>query len=154
MFSPLDLAQRFGSEDACRDHLVRLRWPDGVHCVRCGSPKVYRVRARWAWQCKTCSRHGYRFSPLVGTVFENTSCPLTTWFRALFLMCASRRGLSAVELQRALGGSYRTSWYICQRVRAALRDQGFQTLLGVARVGEALEQTRVDVRPRSAQGAR
>jgi hypothetical protein len=129
---------RFPDEAACRDLVVALRWPDGVRCVRCGSQRVFRVTFRWAWQCKGCHPQGYRFSPLVGTLFENTSCPLRTWFKALFLMCESREGISALELHSALGGSYRTAWYLCQRVRGALRDESVQTVLGIARVGEAL----------------
>src|SRR5713226_699175 len=119
------LTQRFPTEDACRQYIVEMRWPDGVvRCPRCGSEKVHKLAHRpWNWQCKQCSPHGYRFSPLVGTIFENTNYPLRIWFQVIYLMCQSKKGMSALQIQRMIGaGSYRTAWYMCHRVRAAMQD--------------------------------
>ena len=132
-----DLNRRFGAEEACREYFVKLRWPEGVRCVRCESPKVHKVSSRWAWQCKQCSKNGYRFSPLVGTIFENTNYPLATWFQVIFLMCQSKKGMSALQIHRIIGsGSYRTAWYMCHRIRAAMKDSGFTKLMGVVEVDE------------------
>src|SRR5215467_657446 len=106
--------QRF--EDACNAFLVKLRWPNGVRCPRCFSPRVYRLgdgRA-WRWVCKQShARNGYRFSPLVQTIFENTNIPLRVWFQAILLMCRSREGINAAQVQKQLKlGSYRSAWYV------------------------------------------
>ena len=81
---------RVPTEDECREYIVSLRWPDGVRCPRCGNPHVYRLHRRpWHWQCKACEKRGYRFSALVGTVFENTNYPLSRWFRVIGALCQS-----------------------------------------------------------------
>jgi hypothetical protein len=132
-----DPNRRFGTEEACREFLVKLRFPSGVCCVRCGSDAVKPVKGRWAWQCRACSKNGYRFSPLVGTIFENTNYPLVTWFQVIFLMCQSKKGMSALQIHRTIGsGSYRTAWYMCHRIRAALENQSFKRLMGIVKVDE------------------
>lgn len=132
-----DLNRRFGTEEACRAFLVKLRFPSGVCCVRCGSDAVKPVKGRWAWQCRACSKNGYRFSPLVGTIFENTNYPLVTWFQVIFLMCQSKKGMSALQIHRTIqSGSYRTAWYMCHRIRAAMENTSFRKLMGIVEVDE------------------
>lgn len=127
----------FKTEDDCRAYLVKLRWKDGVRCPRCGTDKVHKLSRPWTWQCKQCAKQGYRFSPLVGTIFENTNYPLATWFRVIFLMCQSKKGISALQIHRMIGsGSYRTAWYMCHRIRAAMRDDSFKRLTGIVEVDE------------------
>ncbi len=127
-----ELNRRFRNEDSCRAYLVKMRWPDGVHCPRCGSEKVHKLSRPWNWQCKQCTKpNGYRFSPLVGTVFENTNYPLRTWFQVVFLMCQSKKGISALQIHRMIGsGSYRTAWYMCHRIRAAMTQRPDGPLTG------------------------
>src|SRR5262245_1103046 len=86
------LEAAFPNEDSCKSYLVSLRWPAGVCCPRCGNAKVHKLSRPWTWQCKACLKNGYRFSPLVGTIFENTNIPLRTWFRVVFLMCHAKKG--------------------------------------------------------------
>ncbi len=132
------LLERFPTDDECMTYLVKLRWPEGVRCPKCDSPKVYRLNRGkgFRWVCKH-AKNGYRFSPLVGTIFENTNIPLRTWFQAILLMCVSKKGISALQIQRTLGlGSYKSAWYMCHRVRAAMHDQGFPNLMGVVEVDE------------------
>lgn len=121
--------------------LVEMRWPDGVRCVRCGNDKVFRIAKRnWTWVCKSgkesvnedtglvsvChKKNGYRFSALVGTVFENTNYPLPLWFEVIYLICQSKKGMSALQVQRMLKEdgkptAYKTAFYMCHRVRAML----------------------------------
>jgi len=137
MMTLSELTARFPTEDSCRAYLVAMRWPKGVRCPRCDSEKVHKLARPWNWQCKQCSKHGYRFSPLVGTIFENTNYPLRTWFQVIYLMCTAKKGISALQIQRIIGsGSYRTAWYMCHRIRAAMRTDAFRQLTGVVEVDE------------------
>lgn len=124
----------FPDEDACDAYLVARRWPDGVACPRCGSTNVYALASRkWHWECPDCRRGGaYRFSDIAGTIFENTKVDLRQWFRVIHLMMTGKKGTSALQIQRYIGfGSYRTAWYMCHRIRAALQEKEFQKLMGV-----------------------
>src|SRR5690348_6913248 len=115
----------FPNEDACDAYLVAHRWPEGVRCPRCGSDRVYKLRTRkWHWECPDCRAGGaYRFSDLVGTIFENTNIDLRQWFRVIHLMLTSKNGVSARKIHRQMGfGSYKTAWYMCHRIRAAFQD--------------------------------
>ena len=129
----------FPNEDACDAYLVAHRWPDGVRCPRCGSERVYPLKTmKWKWECPDCREGGaYRFSHLVGTVFENTNVDLLQWFKVIHLMLTSKKGISALQVQRFMGfGSYKTAWYLCHRVRAALQDKEFKKLMGIVEVDE------------------
>jgi transposase-like protein len=128
----------FPDEDACRSYLKANRWPNGVFCPRCGHVGVYELPARpFHWQCHGCATHGYRFSVLVGTVFENTNYPLREWFRVIHMMLTSKKGVSALQVHRVIGtGSYRTAWYMCHRIRAGLQDNDFHRLMGIVEVDE------------------
>jgi transposase-like protein len=137
MMTLAQLNQRFGTEEACLDYLVLLRWPSGVCCPRCGNEKVYKLGKPYRWLCKLCQKNGYRFSPLVRTIFENTNYPLTIWFQVIYLMCQSKKGMSALQIHRTIGsGSYRTAWYMCHRIRAAMEDREFHKLMGEVEVDE------------------
>ena len=128
----------FPDEDACCAYLVSHRWPKGVCCPRCGNPTVYELKARgWNWQCEQCADDGYRFSHIAGTVFENTNKPLRDWFRVIHMMLTSKKGVSALQVKRVMGfGSYKTAWYMCHRIRAALADKEFGKLMGIVEVDE------------------
>ncbi len=131
----------FPDEDSCKSYLLNQRWPKGVRCPRCGNENVYESKTRpFHWQCLKCGsakRAPYRFSVTVGTVFENTNYPLRTWFRVLYLMLTSKKGISALQIHRMIGtGSYRTAWFICHRLRAGLSDPQFRQLMGIVEVDE------------------
>jgi transposase-like protein len=131
-----ELEARFSTEDACKAYLVSRRWPDGVRCPRCGSDKVYELSRPWHWQCR-CSTSGYRFSVLVGTIFENTNYPLQTWFKVIYLMLSSKKGISALQIHRMIGtGSYETAWSMCHRIRVGLSNEEFCKLIGFVEVDE------------------
>ncbi len=135
------LMQRFSTEDACKEHLKNLRWPDGVRCPRCNSEKVYALKSRpfhWVCKAKDCGGpNGYRFSVIAKTIFENTNYPLTTWFQVIYLMMQSKKGISALQIHRQIGsGDYRTAWYMCHRIRAAMKDGNFSKLMGEVEVDE------------------
>ena len=123
--------EMFPDEDACKAYLVSHRWPTGVFCPRCGNVEVHPHTRPFHWQCYACTPGGgYRFSALVGTVFENTNKPLRQWFRVIHLMLTSKKGISALQVYRYMGfGSYQTAWYMCHRVRAGLQNKDFRPLL-------------------------
>ncbi|MGO8865786.1 MAG: IS1595 family transposase [Alphaproteobacteria bacterium] len=129
----------FPDEDACCAYLVAHRWPEGVRCPRCGSERVYDLKTRkWHWECPDCREGGaYRFSHLVGTIFENTNKSLREWFRVIHMMLTSKKGVSALQIYRVMGfGSYETALYMCHRVRAGLADKDFRKLMGIVEVDE------------------
>ena len=112
-----------GEEEACLRYLVARRWPGGIHCPRCGNTDLYDASSYkpFHWQCRACNKSGYRFSCLTGTIFENTKKPLRDWFRVSHLMFASKKGMSALQIQRMMGfGSYETAHSMCHKIRAAL----------------------------------
>jgi transposase-like protein len=134
-----ELHARFQTEDDCKAFIRDSRWPDGVRCPRCNNDKVYTLKQPWKWQCQSekCGKNGYRFGVLTGTVFENTKYPLRTWFEVGYLMCQSKKGISALQIHRQIGsGEYRTAWYMCQRFRAAMKNEEFRQLVGQVEVDE------------------
>lgn len=128
----------FPDDDACKAYLTARRWPAGVRCPRCGNGKVYELPHRpWHWQCQQCAPQGYRFSVLVGTIFENTNISIRTWFKVIYLMLTSKKGISALQVHRMMGfGSYQTAHSMCMRVRAGLVDPEFRKLMGIVEVDE------------------
>src|SRR5205823_7309064 len=116
------------------------RWPKGVTCPRCGNRKVYALPSRpWHWACKACAkpRSSYRFSLTVGTIFDNSKVGLKVWFEVLWQMLNSKKGVSALQIQRQIKcGSYQTAWYMCHRLRAAMQDRDFCKLMGIVEIDE------------------
>jgi transposase-like protein len=127
------LIEQFGSEDRCRERLAELRWPNGVRCPRCDTDKVTPYAKRDQYDCRECD---YRFSVTSGTIFADSKLPLWKWFLATYLMCESRKGISANQLKRSLSVTYKTAWYLCHRIRAAMKDEGDELLSGIVEVDE------------------
>jgi len=110
-----ELESRFSSEEACRDYLFRLRWPDGFVCPRCGPSRAWPLRSGRR-QCSGCGR---QVSVTAGTVFQDTRTPLTVWFRAMWWITRQKNGVSALGLQQVLGwGSYQTAWDLSAQAAA------------------------------------
>jgi transposase-like protein len=132
------LVARFQTEEDCKAFLTERRWPEGVYCPRCGNVKVWEVKSRpFHWLCKGCNKNGYRFSVISGTIFENTKYPLVEWFKVAFLMYHSKKGMSALQIHRMLGtGSYETAWYMCHRLRVAMKNSAKGQLFGEVEVDE------------------
>jgi hypothetical protein len=125
---------RFQDDATCRACLQESRWPNGVCCPRCSNPKVYPVANRpFHWQCQGCTPGGgYRFSVLVGTIFENTNIGLREWFRVIHMMLNAKKPIPVLEVQRIMGfGSYRTAHYLVKRIRNGLEDPEFRQLMGI-----------------------
>ena len=128
-----DLIERFRSEERCRTYLEGLRWPEGVRCPRCNSDKMSRVHKRGQFDCDSCR---YQFSVKVGTIFHDSHLKLSKWFLATFMICEAKKGVSANQLGRTLGVSYKTAWYLCHRIRAAMKDATPEPLRGIIEVDE------------------
>ncbi len=129
----MTLMDRFHSEEKCLEYLEGLRWPDGVHCPRCDSDKISRIVKRAQYDCDSCR---YQFSVKAGTIFHDSHLPLRKWFAAVYLMCEARKGVSANQLKRTLKVAYKTAWYLCHRIRAALKDADTKPLDDTVEVDE------------------
>jgi len=117
MTKPMTLKQfqaKFPTDDACLEHLFHTRYGDDVVCPKCGEIGTFhRLAGKPAFTCNC----GHHIHPMAGTPFMDTRTPLTTWFHVMFLFCASRNGVSAKEVQRQSGVTYKTAWRMCNRVR-------------------------------------
>src|SRR5437016_4793645 len=129
----VELIKDFADESKCRLFLEKLRWPNGVECPRCKSAKVYRIVKRDQLLCSSCE---YQFSVTVDTIFHDTHLPLWKWFLATCLLCESKKGMSACQIQRSLGISYKTAWYLCHRIRAAMLEVAPEHLDGTVEIDE------------------
>jgi transposase-like protein len=131
----IELVDRFHDEDKCRRYLEGLRWPDGLECPRCGGKTISHITTRRQLDCDSCR---YRFSVTAGTIFHDSHLPLWKWFLAVYLIVESKKGISANQLKRTLNVSYKTAWYLCHRIRAALNEVDAQLLKGIVEVDETL----------------
>ena len=124
---------RFSTDEACRDYLFRLRWPQGFLCPRCGHNKAWPM----AGALLRCAQCDYKASVTAGTIFERTRKPLTLWFRAVWWVTTQKNGASALGLQRILGlGSYETAWTWLHKLRSAMVRPGRDRLSGRVEVDE------------------
>lgn len=130
----VNLVEQFGGDDSkCRAYLEELRWPDGVECPRCGGTTISRIVKRNQFDCDDCR---YQFSVTAGTLFHDSHLPLWKWFLAIYLICESKKGISSKQLQRSLGTSYKTAWYLSHRIRDAMGDSDEPLLKGVIEIDE------------------
>jgi transposase-like protein len=115
-----ELMERYGDEQSCRNYLEKLRWSHGTECPKCGGTKISSILKRDQYNCDNESCR-YQFSVTADTQFHDTHLPLVKWFLAAFLICQSRKGMSANQLKRMLRINYRTAWYLCHRIRDAMK---------------------------------
>src|SRR4029077_15242140 len=127
------LIAEFGSDEKCRVRLTELRWPKGVTCPRCKSKSVSTIAERDQYDCNKCR---YQFSVTSGTIFHDSHLPIWKWFLAIYLMIESKKGISANQIGRTIKVSYKTAWYLCHRIRAAMREVSADLLKGIVEVDE------------------
>ena len=131
----MEFEKRFATVEACQTYLEQLRWPDGFECPGCRARKAWRTK-RGNFFCRACKR---QTSVTAGTIFDRTKIPLLLWFRAAWLMCSQKNGISALGLQRQLGLSrYETVWTMLRRFRNAMVRPGREVLSGEVEVDETL----------------
>jgi transposase-like protein len=129
----LEFEDRFGTDQACRDYLIQLRWPHGFICPHCGANTAWAA-TRGRLVCGGC-RH--QTSVTAGTIFHDTRKPLRLWFRAMWYVTSQKNGASAMGLQRVLGlGSYLTAWTWLHKLRRAMVRPGRDRLSGRVEVDE------------------
>src|SRR5579863_9832139 len=114
----------FSTDDVCLDTIMRQRYPGGVtYCSDCGEVrKLYRVNGRTAFACEV----GHQFYPLAGTIFEKSTTPLHIWFYAMYQMGSTRCGMSAKQIQRETGVTYKTAWRMFRQIRSLLSESDMQ----------------------------
>ena len=139
-----DVAQVFATDDEAHEHLVKVRWPKGIHCLACDSDRISRItskgktgKVRRVLECLEC---GLQFTATSGTLFHDSHLPLRKWFMAMALMCEAKKGLSALQLSRHLGVQHKTAWYLCHRIREAM-DEPFFIPLGGTRTVVEIDET-------------
>jgi transposase-like protein len=129
----------FSDEAKARAHFETLRWPDGRYCPHCGeAEKTSPVSGKVAglYDCNSCRK---KFSATVGTVYERSHIPLHKWLAATYLMCSSKKGISAHQLHRMLGITYKSAWFMCHRIRESMRDDNPGPIGGDGKVVEVDE---------------
>ena len=129
----IDVHTLFSTDEKCREILKRLRWPNGAECPRCKGSAVTLETEKELFYCGVCD---YQFTATSGTVFHDTHLPLLKWFVAVYLLCESRKGMSANQIKRTLGISYKTAWYLCHRIRHAMKESNREMLDGTVEVDE------------------
>ncbi len=133
----------FTDDDKAREALEAIRWPDGPYCPHCGNiePAMIakgngKVARPGLYYCAACNG---QFTVTVGTVMERSKIPLSKWLFAMHLMGASKKGMSALQLQRMLGVTYKTAWFLCHRIREAMTPKMRGPLGGEGKIVEADE---------------
>lgn len=141
----IEISARYGTEEAARQYFEKLRWPNGPTCPHCGNAnqdRIYKVTENKATKIRSglykCAECRESFTVTIGTVMEDTHLPLHKWLMAFYMMCASKTQVSALQLQRQLEiGSYRSAWFMCHRIRYALKEHEPTDLLnGVVEADE------------------
>ncbi|MEN3340668.1 MAG: transposase, partial [Actinomycetota bacterium] len=130
-----EFLRRFPDSDACLDYLKAKFYPDGTSCPQCAKPsRFHRIKGRSAYSCQFCGHHVY---PTAGTIFHKSTTSLQLWFWAVYLVSSSRCGISAKQLGREIGVTYKTAWRMLNLIRNQLMDQdGEAPLAGEVEVDE------------------
>jgi transposase-like protein len=136
----------FTDERKAREHMEAVRWPTGVSCPHCGnvnSARIYAIEANakakvrdGLYECQDC--HG-QFTVMTGTVMESSHVPLNKWVLAYRLMASAKKGISAHQLHRTIGVTYKTAWFMAHRIRESMRDVSGDKLGGSGKIVEADE---------------
>ena len=128
-----DFERDFPDDDACLEYVRNLRWPNGIHCKVCDRVTGHhKITKRRAYACQDCGTHVY---PMAGTIIEHSSTPLRTWLHAMFLIGNTRTGISAKQLQRETGVTYKCAWRMFNQIRTMLDDDVI-ALLGEVEIDE------------------
>jgi transposase-like protein len=121
--------QHFADPDVCLLTMVKLRWPEGVHCPTCGHANPLFLRKQLRWECR--NKHPKRqFSAKVGTIFEDSPIGLDKWFTAIWLIANCKNGVSSLELHRAIGVTQKSAWFMLHRIRLAMQSGSIEKASG------------------------
>ena len=115
-----DFQKQFPDDDTCLQWLKNYRFPNGIFCKICGKvTKHYLMTTRRSFSCEICGHHVH---PTAGTIFHKSDTPLTIWFYTAYLMSQGKNGVSAKEIQRQTGVTYKTAWRMCNLIRKMLSE--------------------------------
>lgn len=132
----MDFDREFPDDAACLEWLKNRLYPNGIHCPKCNKvTKHHRVASRPSYACQFCGHHEH---PMKGTIFEDSATSLKLWFHAIFLMASTRCGISAKQLERELGVTYKTAWRMFNRIRSLLEESDGDPLKGKVEMDESL----------------
>lgn len=147
-FTIFDFNERFPSDDACLEVLKEMRFPGGVtYCEKCEQDrKLYRIAGRPVYSCAHC---GTQISPMAGTIFEKTTTPLRLWFYAMYLMSSTRCGISAKQIQRETGVTYKTAWRMFRQIRSLLSEDDLRLEGPTVEMDETFLSTRGNRKPKT-----
>jgi transposase len=144
--------EKYPNDDACLDHIMTVRYGKSNHCDKCDKDTKYsKVSSQRAYACQWCGNHFY---PCVGTPFEGSRTPLQLWFYAIYLFTTTRSGVSAKELERQLGVTYKTAWRMAKEIRKHMGNvDGDDQLSGTVEIDETyIGGKRAGKRGRGAEG--
>lgn len=131
--SLVELLERFPDDEACRQHLIRIRWPNGVTCPRCTCAAVSPLPKRKQWTCLGCR---FRFSATAGTIFHKSHIRMRKWFMAIFIVLNAKKGISSLQLKRELKISQECCWHLVHRIREAMREGNRPLFSGIVQMDE------------------
>ena len=133
----------YTDENKAREHLESLHWPHGPNCPHCGNADPSRITKLQGkstrpgvYKCKECRKP---FSVTVGTLMERSHIKINVWLAAMHLLTASKKGMSAHQMHRMLGVSYESAWYLCHRLREAMRDDRHKSTGGLGGQNKVVE---------------
>lgn len=139
-----EVHEKLGTTEQCLEYIEKMRWPDGVkRCPTCGCDKIVKVERKaesknnrgWFYLCQEPTCH-QQFSPTAGTLFHDSHLPLIKWFQAIALVLNAKKGISAMQLKRDLGVSYKTAWYLYHRIREIMNEGDIPKLGGIVEIDE------------------
>jgi transposase-like protein len=133
-----DFQKQFPDDATCLEWLRNYLYPDGIFCEACNAvTKHHRVKSRPSYSCDHCGHHVH---PTAGTIFHKSPTPLTTWFYAIYLMAQTRCGISAKQIQRETGVTYKTAWRMFKQIRTMLDDEKAAPLGGKSGPGVEMDE--------------
>ncbi|MDB5063558.1 MAG: hypothetical protein JWP67_3401 [Mucilaginibacter sp.] len=131
--SLLQVLDYFKEEKTCIAYLAQSRWADAPSCPHCGNVGAYVTNRGYKCKAKEC---GKKFTVTTGTIFENTKISLRTWFAAMYLCTAHKKGISSLQLSRDLNITQKTAWFVLHRIREMLNANQTEKLTGTVEVDE------------------
>ena len=130
-----DLMAQLGDEAKCIEYFIQLRWNGNVKCPHCNHSRPYKLKNPKLYRCsaKTCKKN---FSITVGTIFEKSTIPLSTWMAAVYVLTGHKKGISSLQLSRDLGVTQKTAWFMNHRIRLIMGEPAPEPLADIVEVDE------------------
>ena len=138
-YSIMAFNEQFPTEDVCLEWLRNRLYPERINCPSCKKANLFhRVRTRKVYECDNC---GYQLSPTAGTILHKSPTPLRSWFYAVFLMASTRTGISAKQLERELGVTYKTAWRMFTQIRKLMANSRLRQIHSYSLGSEFISQS-------------